>query len=109
MQRLRRTRHVALLLLHRLLLSVRLLPLHLLVIDRDEAAIGAGCHFSDHSAGDLGCFFGDGAGVAGGVGGVAAGVGVAAGGDEEGEVEEPGEEGVLVCVIYGGKGRRRKG
>ena len=96
------------LLLHRLLLTTRLLFLHLLVIDRDEAAVGTCGHFGDHSAGDLGCFFGDGAGAAGGVGGVAAGVGVAAGGDEEGEVEEPGEEGVLICVIYGGKGRRRR-
>ena len=123
-QRLRRTRHVALLLLHRLL-TIWLLPLHfwiyitlqqrlllllllLLIVDRDEAAIGACCQFGDHSAGDLGCFFGYGAGVACGVDRVAAGVGVAAGGDEEGEVEEPGEDCALVCEIHREKGGGRR-
>ena len=134
MQRLRRTRHVVarlllLLLLYHLLLHLlhRLLtmrlPLHLcvfiripvqqrllvllrlVVVERDEAAIGACCcEVGDHAPGDLGCFFGYGAGVACGVGGVAAGVGVAAGGDEEGEVEESVGEGVLVCEIFSDEG-----
>lgn len=99
--RLRRTRHVAL--LHRLL-TVRL-PLHLCIyiipiplqqrlllltiVDRHEASIRS-CQFGHHSSGYLCCFLGNGAAVACGVVGMAAGVGVAAGGDEEGEVEEPG-------------------
>ena len=64
----------------------------LLIVDRDKASIGS-CQFGDHFSCDLGCFFGNGAGVACGVFGMAASVGVAAGGDEEGEVEEPVDEG----------------
>ena len=60
----------------------------ILVVDREEGSVRA-CHFCNHAPGYLCCFFGDGAGVVGGVFGVSTGVGVAACGDEEGEVEEP--------------------
>ena len=75
-----------------------LLLLLILVVKRDEGAVRAG-HFSDHATRYLGGFFGDGEGVLGGVFGVPAGVGVAAGGDEEGEVEEPVGVWVLVYAI----------
>ena len=111
-QRLRRTRHVAL--LHRLLI-VRL-PLHLciyiiliplqqrlllllLIVDRHKASVRS-CQFGNHSSCYLGCFLGNGAGVACGVLGMAAGVGVAACGDEEGEVEEPAEDCALGRAIH---------
>ena len=112
-QRLRRTRHIAL--LHRLLI-VRL-PLHLciyiiliplqqrlllllLIVDRDKASIWARRQFGNHPPSYLCCFLGNGAGVACGVLGMAAGVGVAACGDEEGEVEEPGEDCALGRAIH---------
>ena len=109
--RFRRTRHVAL--LHRLLTVW--LPLHhciyivlialqqglllLLVVDRHEAAVWSRRQFGDHSSCDLGCFLGNGPGVACGVDGMAACVRVAAGRDEEGEVEEPMDEGASAWSI----------